>query len=81
LSPQNQIFLSDFCKRSIECRYWQSRNIDWGIVTEAEIPQVLAKNVDWLHPFFRTEDISGLTELDINYIASALTLRVTQTHS
>jgi hypothetical protein len=67
-------------KLEIERRYWQNRNIDWGIVTPAEIPHVLAQNVDWLHPFFRTEDISCLIELDISYITAALTLRVTQPH-
>ena len=38
-------------KLEIERRYWQLRDIDWGIVTEHEIPETLAKNVEWLHPF------------------------------
>ncbi len=45
----------DLSKRStlekfeIERRYWEVRGIDWGIVTEHEIPTELAKNVDFLH--------------------------------
>lgn len=36
-------------KLEIERRYWEIRGIDWGIVTEHEIPLTLAKNVDFLH--------------------------------
>jgi hypothetical protein len=65
-------------KLEIERRYWQNRDIDWGIVTEQEIPQALAKNVDWLHAFFRIEDLSPLSETEIRRIATALTLRMAQ---
>jgi hypothetical protein len=65
-------------KLEIERRYWHNRNIDWGIVTEQEIPQALAKNVDWLHAFFRIEDLSPLSETEIRRIATALTLRMAQ---
>jgi len=65
-------------KLEIERRYWQNRDIDWGIVTEQEIPQALAKNVDWLHAFFRIEDLSPLSETEIRHIATALTLRMHQ---
>ena len=36
-------------KFEIERRYWERRNTNWGIVTEREIPSVLAKNVFWMH--------------------------------
>ena len=65
-------------KLEIERRYWHNKNIDWGIVTEQEIPQALAKNVDWLHAFFRIEDLSALSETEIRRIATALTLRMVQ---
>ena len=63
-------------KLEIERRYWQIRNIDWGIVTEYEIPEVLARNVEWLHPFLHAENLSPLSEREIFRIATALTLRV-----
>lgn len=59
-------------KLEIERQYWQSRDIDWGIVTENEIPETFARNVAWLHPFFKIEDLSPLSELDIRRIATAL---------
>lgn len=36
-------------KLEIERRYWETRGVDWGIVTEHEIPATLAKNIDFLH--------------------------------
>jgi hypothetical protein len=65
-------------KLEIERRYWHNRNINWGIVTEQEIPQALTKNVDWLHAFFRIEDLSPLSESETSRIATALTLRMAQ---
>jgi hypothetical protein len=65
-------------KLEIEHRYWQCRDIDWGIVTEHEIPIPLAKNVEWLHPFQLTEDLSPLKKAEINRIATALNPRMIQ---
>lgn len=42
-------------KLEIERCYWAKRNINWGIVTEQEIPTVLAANIKWLHPFFDSQ--------------------------
>jgi hypothetical protein len=38
-------------KFEIERIFFEKRNIDWGVVTDAEIPEVLAKNIE----FIRTE--------------------------
>ena len=52
-------------KFEIERRYWAAKGIDWGIVTEKEIPIVLAKNVEYLHPAFHLEptDYTSLPQL------------------
>lgn len=63
-------------KLEIERIYWQERSVDWGIVTEREIPQILSKNVAWLHPLFTIEDLSPLSISEINRIATALALRI-----
>ncbi len=65
-------------KFEIERRYWEKRNISWGIVTEKEIPSVLVENVKWLHNFFYVIDLSPLTEDDIRQITAVLTLGVDQ---
>lgn len=36
-------------KLEIERRYWEARGIDWGIVTEHDIPAELSQNVNDLH--------------------------------
>lgn len=49
-------YASELCKKStcekleIERRYWQSKGVDWAIVTNKDINTVRAKNIEWLHP-------------------------------
>lgn len=45
----------------IERRYWEKKGIDWGVVTNKEIPIVKAKNIEWLH---------SALELDMNEVIS-----------
>lgn len=50
-------------KLEIERRYWQVRGVDWGIVTEHEIPKPHADNIRLLHGYQQieqrlTEDIA-----------------------
>jgi len=52
-------------KLEIERRYWQVRDVDWGIVTEHEIPLVEAANIRLLHGY---RDVSGRMA-DINCLA------------
>ena len=65
-------------KLEIERLYWLSRGIDWGIVTEREIPVALVKNVAWFHPFLSIENLSPLKEGEIRRIARVLTQKVLQ---
>ncbi|MGH0510461.1 TnsA endonuclease N-terminal domain-containing protein [Bacillus paranthracis] len=45
-------------KFEIERSYWESRGIDWGIITEKEIPKDMVANVEWLHSsYFEIEDL------------------------
>ncbi|WP_299091090.1 TnsA endonuclease N-terminal domain-containing protein [uncultured Metabacillus sp.] len=37
-------------KFEIECEYWDEMKVDWGIVSEKELPQDVVKNIEWLHP-------------------------------
>ncbi|WP_404406839.1 TnsA endonuclease N-terminal domain-containing protein [Jeotgalibacillus malaysiensis] len=38
-------------KFEIERVYWERRQIDWGIVTELEIPRELARNMSYIHDY------------------------------
>ncbi len=64
-------------KLEIERLYWKARNTDWGIVTEHEIPKVLADNVDRIHDRYYREDL-GLTFDEICDIALILTQSVNE---
>jgi len=43
-------------KLEIERQYWQTRGVDWGIVTEQEIPQIQVANIRLLHGYHHIED-------------------------
>lgn len=49
-------------KFEIERTYWEDRGIDWGIITEKEIPKDMVENVEWLHAsYFEIEDLPTST--------------------
>lgn len=39
-------------KFEIEREYWEKKGIDWGIITEKELPMWLVKNIQWVHKFY-----------------------------
>lgn len=43
-------------KLEIERQYWEKRGVDWGIITEREIPQVQVANIRLLHGYHQIED-------------------------
>lgn len=72
---QNQRVLEKF---EIERRYWESRKINWGIVTEQDIPEVLVKNIEFLHNYFFIKNLSPLSEINIRQITAVLAKGVIQ---
>lgn len=55
-------------KFEIERVYWERQDIDWGIVTELEIPKAMAHNIAFVHGYsdiFSIEGFDECTELDI----------------
>lgn len=49
-------------KFEIERTYWEVRGIDWGIITEKEIPKDIVENVEWLHAsYFEIADLPAST--------------------
>lgn len=60
-------------KLEIERRYWSRRSVDWGIVTELDVPMPLVRNIKWVHPRFALTDLRPLTEADVCEVAHLLT--------
>lgn len=52
----------------IERRYWEGKCIDWGIVTEKDIPVIKAKNIEWLHSSKDEVTNRGLTEENLPFL-------------
>lgn len=48
-------------KLEIERRYWANKGIDWGIVTEQDIPIQMVRNLDFLHGSYNWW-VEGLTK-------------------
>ncbi|KAI3349979.1 heteromeric transposase endonuclease subunit TnsA [Clostridium botulinum] len=46
-------------KFEIERRYWEKRNVDWGIVTEREINKTFASNIELVYQFYDLSKIKG----------------------
>jgi len=64
----------------IERRYWQARGIDWGIVTNRDIPIVKAKNIEWVHSARYAYVDAGLTEDDLIELGEAFLYRLSQSN-
>ncbi|MBX7224341.1 MAG: TnsA endonuclease N-terminal domain-containing protein [Blastocatellia bacterium] len=58
-------------KLEIERRYWAQRRIDWGIVTEREIPETLVHNVEWVHPWHDFNELPVLVQTNLERIFKA----------
>lgn len=60
-------------KLEIERRYWNSKNIEWKIITDKEINQVVVDNIEMLREVYKKGvNTSWITETDINYIIESL---------
>lgn len=51
-------------KLEIERTYWHERGVDWGIVTEGDIPKAFAGNVEWVHTALDPSEAPGKISLD-----------------
>jgi hypothetical protein len=65
-------------KLEIERIYWQRESVDWGIVTEREIPDALVKNIAYLHSHYDICDHLSLSQNELSDIAETLTSIVAQ---
>jgi hypothetical protein len=72
IKPTQELEKSEvIAKFEIERRYWLKRGIDWGIVTEEEIPRVFAANTEWLHQEYNLE-LLELGQDDISSLCNTL---------
>lgn len=48
-------------KFEIERTFWKEKGVDWGIVTEDEIPNGLVENIKWIHSAKDLENSPGIS--------------------
>ncbi len=46
-------------KLEIERRYWVQQGVDWGIITERDIPEAMVTNIAWLHPYITLDQLTA----------------------
>ncbi len=81
VKPSNELDRQSVIEKfEIERRYWVSRDVDWGIVTENEIPKILASNIGSYHADFELEPTAEIQLPQLLRIADALKekLHITQ---
>ena len=55
-------------KFEIEREFWKRRDIDWGIVTEEEIPKSMARNISYIHDYYDIGDYDVFQEISLEHI-------------
>ena len=66
-------------KLEIERRYWKARGIDWGIVTNKDINDVRAKNIEWVHSSMTTDGNNGFQKAEFDDLFDGLLYRFINT--
>jgi hypothetical protein len=65
-------------KFEIERRYWMVKGVDWGIVTEKEMPKNFISNIESIHKTYWLEDESDIHKNHLVYIVDRLKSLVRQ---
>lgn len=52
--------------------YFEKKEINWGLVTQKEIPLVMAKNIEWIHPAKFLEETTDFSKDDISHLTRIL---------
>ena len=55
-------------KFEVERRYWESKGIDWGIITQKDIPVVKAKNIEWVYSAIEDGEVMNNTKYNLSQI-------------
>lgn len=55
----------------LEKRYFAAKEIDWGIITEKEIPTLLVENIEWIHSSYKLE-AAGVSVEELRDVANIL---------
>jgi hypothetical protein len=52
-------------KLEIERFYWHRRNVEWRIITELQINQILVSNINWVRPYFHIDSFIDSINIEV----------------
>ncbi len=55
-------------KFEIEREYWERKGVGWGIVTEEEINKTMARNISYIHDYYKINDYDVFQQLSPQHI-------------
>ncbi len=63
-------------KLEIERRYYASKEVDWKIVTEKDLPKLMTGNIEWIHSAYRLEENQEMNKEDLYDLSTILKSRL-----
>lgn len=63
-------------KFEIERIYWETRHVNWGIITDHDLPDALVRNIEWVHKEYHNEDVPDLGPFAISHLQQMLSTRL-----
>ncbi|MFC8689554.1 TnsA endonuclease N-terminal domain-containing protein [Brevibacillus porteri] len=76
IKPTERLGKTELDKFRIEHRFYQEQGIDWGIVTNEDIPLILARNIEFIYDYYHLLDIPHLDEQLVSFIAPKLLMGI-----
>lgn len=62
----------------IQRRYYEAKKIDWGIVTQKDIPVIRAKNISWVYSSLEINNDERFNENERDYLCALLIQRLNE---
>lgn len=63
-------------KFEIERIYWETHNVDWGIITDLDLPKSLVRNIEWVHKEYHNDDVTELGPFVVQALERILSERL-----
>lgn len=63
-------------KFEIERIYWETHHVDWGIITDQDLPDVLIRNIEWVHKEYHNDDVAALGSFAVQALQQRLSKRL-----
>lgn len=66
-------------KFEIERQYWKDSKVDWGIITEKDLPKQVCQNIDWVHSSYEMSEENLKLPMELNNYMKNSSVSILQT--